>query len=320
MRILITGGSGYIGSLVMKKLSQQSDVQEIINVDLRLTQQQLPKVKTIRRDISQDVCDLFGSDEAAIDIAIHAAWTVTPLRDSSEQRRICIGGTQRFLDGCLAGGVKHILFVSSATAYGAHPEHDQLCNELTPLRSEYHFQYSSEKRESEALFQRYANDHPDILLQVVRPVVVAGPNVSNYIFRTITKPVLFMAHGHDPQMQLVHEEDVARAIVAILLSRVPGSFNLAANGSVRLGQMYQRLGARRIVQLPLPVLLAITDWGWKNGFRAITEAPAGMVYFITYPWLVSNQRVQKEVGFRFRYTTEQVLDAYISTRLQQKQP
>lgn len=320
MRILITGGSGYIGSLVIKMLSQQSDVQEIINIDLRLPQQQLPKVTTIRRDISQDMCDLFGSDETVIDIAIHAAWTVDPLRDSSEQRRICIGGTKRFLDGCLAGGVKHILFVSSATAYGAHPENDKLCDELTPLRSEYHFQYSSEKRESESLFQRYANEHPDILLQVVRPVVVAGPNVSNYIFRAITRPVLFVAQGHDPQIQLVHEEDVARAIVAILLSRVPGSFNLAANGSISLRQMYKRLGARRIISLPLPVLLAITDWGWKNGWRVITEAPAGMVYFISYPWLVSNQRVQQEVGFRFRYTTEQVLDAYVTTRLKQKQP
>lgn len=320
MRILMTGGSGYIGSLVMKKLSEYPHVQEIINLDLRLPQQRLPKVKTIKRDVSQDMCDLFGSDEAAIDMAIHAAWTVDPLRDSSEQRRICIGGTQRFLEGCLAGGVKHILFVSSATAYGAHPEHDQLCDESTPPRSEYHFQYSSEKRESEALFQRYANDHPDVLLQVVRPVVVAGPNVSNFIFRAVTKPLQFMAYGHDPQMQLIHEEDVARAIVEILLSRVPGFFNLAGNGSISLRQMYQRLGGRRIIQLPLPILLAITDWGWKNGFRAITEAPAGMVYFITYPWLVSNQRVQKEVGFQFQYTTEQVLDAYVNSRLQQKQP
>ncbi|MGA7936114.1 MAG: NAD-dependent epimerase/dehydratase family protein [Kovacikia sp.] len=313
MRVLITGGSGYIGSRVMQQLAERTEVQEIINIDLRLPQQPLPKVQTIQRDVSQELSDLFQRSEGAIDLAIHAAWVVDPLRDAIRQRNICIGGTQNFLAGCRAGKVKHILFISSATAYGAYPGLNQLLDEFAPLRSQYHFQYSAEKREAEALFQNYAEDHPETLLQIVRPVVVAGPNVSNFIFRAITKPVVFMAQGHNPAIQLVHEDDVAAAIAAIILSRVPGPFNLAADGSVPLRQIYQRLGASQIVSLPLPLLLTVANWVWKLNLQAIAEAPAGLIYFTTYPWLVANQRVQQTTNFRFQYTTEQVIDSCSTT-------
>jgi UDP-glucose 4-epimerase len=309
MRILITGGSGYIGSRVMKQLAEQASVQEIINIDLQSPQQSIPKVRTIHQDVSQDFSDLFQRSRGAIDLAIHAAWVVDPLRDAAKQRRICIGGTQNFLAGCRVGNVKQILFVSSATAYGACSGPNQPLDEFAPLRSQHHFQYSAEKREAEALFQNYANEHPETLLQTVRPVVVAGPNVSNFIFRSITKPIVFMAQGYNPAMQLVHEDDVAAAIVAIILSQVPGPFNLAADGSVTLRQIYQTLGAKRILSLPLPLLLTVADWVWKLNLTTLTEAPAGLLYFTTYPWLIANQRVQQTTGFRFQYTIEQVIES-----------
>jgi UDP-glucose 4-epimerase len=320
MRVLITGGSGYIGSRVMKQLSERAEVQAIINVDWQLPQHPIPKVQTIQHDISHGFSDLLQGAESEIDLAIHAAWVVDPLRDARQQRRICIGGTENFLASCRAVKVKHILFVSSATAYGACSGFNQPLGEFAPLRGHHHFQYSAEKREAEALFQNYASEHPATLLQIVRPVVVAGPNVSNFIFRSITKPIVFMAQGHNPAMQLVHEDDVAAAIATIIFSRIPGPFNLAADGSVALRQIYQSLGAQQIVSLPLPLLLTLADWVWKLNLNAVAEAPAGLIYFTTYPWLVANQRVQQTTGFRFQYTTEQVIESCIKPHAARRSP
>lgn len=312
MNVLITGGSGYIGSRVIQYLAQHPDVEEITNIDQRPLQFPAPflKVKTISADVTHDLRPIFLKAGKPT-VAIHAAWTVDPLRDAQRQRAVCIQGTQRFLQACHQAGIQHILFISSATAYGAHPEHGVPLAETAGLRPTYHFQYSAEKREAEALFQTYAHEHPHTLIQIVRPVVVGGPNVSNYIFRAVTRPVVFQARGFDPPMQLVHEEDVARAIAAILHSRVPGCFNLAGAGTVTLSQIYQRLGAQRILRLPLPLLLTLTDWAWKLGWTGLTEAPAGMIYFMTYPWLVATDRVQQAVGFQFQYTTDQVIESFL---------
>ena len=60
----------------------------------------------------------------------------------------------------------------------------------------------------------------------------------------------------------------------------------------------------------MPLLWAIVALGWRLRIRALAEAPPGYLYFVRYPWLLSNRRLKDEVGFSFRYTAEQTFDAY----------
>ena len=103
---------------------------------------------------------------------------------------LTVGGTRRFLEGCDAGGVPQVVFFSSATAYGAHPANTELLTEDAPLRDDFHFTYSREKGEGERLFQSFAKAHPSAIVQIVRPTIVGGPNVSNYIFRMLERGVI----------------------------------------------------------------------------------------------------------------------------------
>jgi UDP-glucose 4-epimerase len=241
-----------------------------------------------------------------VDVALHLAWTVDPLRDAAAQRDICIGGTNRFLDGCVAGNVRHVLFVSSATAYGANPAHARPVDESEPLKDRWHFQYSAEKREAEGLMRRFAADRPGTLLQIVRPCIVGGPNVSNFISRNAERPFVMRVLGHDPMLQLVHEDDCAAAVVAIVRSRVPGAFNVAAEGGITLTEVARRAGVP-VVALPFGLLARAADLGWRRGLRWITEAPPEFLWFMVHPWLVSAERLRRDVGFRFAFTAEQTL-------------
>jgi UDP-glucose 4-epimerase len=310
MRVLVTGGSGYIGTRLMTQLAERPDVEEIVDVDIRPPRAPLAKVRHVERSVTEDLRDIFRDPKRPIDVAMHLAWILDPLRDAAKQREICIGGSNRFLDGCVEGRVKQVFFMSSASAYGANPRHARPLDESAPLADEFHFQYSAEKREAEGLFRRFAADRPGTLLQIARPCVVGGPNVSNFIFRSMLKPVTFRAIGHDPELQLVHEDDVAAALVAIVERKAPGAFNVAGDGLMRLTEVGRRLGAR-VLPLPLPGLHALVDQAWRKGVKFV-EAPAGFVYFIAYPWLVSNRRLKEELGFRFRHTSEGTLDAFLA--------
>jgi UDP-glucose 4-epimerase len=313
MRILVTGGSGYIGTRLMQALAARDEVQEIVDVDLRPPALALDKVRYVSRSVTEDLRDLFTDRSRPVDVAMHLAWVLDPMRDRAKQREVCIGGSNRFLDGCVAGEVRQVLFMSSATAYGAHPDNTAPLEESAPLRSEYHFQYSAEKREAEGLFQRFAADRPGTLLQIARPCVVGGPHVSNFIFRAMDRAFNVCALGHDPHVQLIHEDDCAAALVAIVRSRRPGAFNVSSDDALRFREVSRLLGAR-VVPLPLPLMLRLADFGWRRGITALTEAPMEATWFFTYPWVVSNRRLREEAGFTPRYSAREVLASFVAAR------
>ncbi len=306
MRVFLTGGSGYLGARLIGALAARGWVDEIVSLDVRPPPERLAKLTHVDGSVTADFDDLLAPP---FDVALHLAWSVDPLRDARRQREICIGGTERFLRACAKGRVPRVLFFSSATAYGAHPDNRELLDESSPLRPEFHFQYSAEKREAEGLVDGFARAHPDAIVQVVRPTVVAGPGVDNFIFRTIRQRLSVRPRGASPRLQLVHEDDVAAAVVAIIESKLRGAFNLAADGEVTLDEVYARLGVVA-PKVPLALMRAALGLLFATG---LGEAPANFAYFVAYPWRLSNRRLKDEVGYRPRYDARQTFEAYLET-------
>ena len=311
MRVLVTGGSGYLGTRLLRDLAAGDGVEELVDLVVRPPPEPIPRVCFIQGSVTDDLRATFL--DHGIDVAVHLAWTVDPLHDHRRQRDICIGGTRRFLEACSDARVKQVLFTSSATAYGANLAHRVPLDESAPLLDRHHFQYSAEKREAEGLFGAWGEAHPSAVVQVARPTVVAGEHASNFIFRTMDRGPSLRPAGCDPVIQLVHEEDCAAALAAILRSRLPGAFNVTADGDLLLSEVNARLGIRA-VPVPLPVLYAVVAAAWTLRLPGLGDAPPEFVRFVALPWTVSNRRLKEEVGFRFRLDGRATLEAYASAR------
>lgn len=121
MRILVTGGAGFIGSHIVDHLIEhQWDVTVVDNLSTGLESNLNKKARFIPLDIrSTQVLELCR--ESCFDYVIHqAAQTMVPrsLKDPMYDCDVNILGTVNILEACRLTGVKKIIFASSAAVYG----------------------------------------------------------------------------------------------------------------------------------------------------------------------------------------------------------
>ena len=167
-----------------------------------------------------------------------------------ETRRVNLEGSRNVFEVAIAAGVQRLVYASSVAAYGFHPDNPQPLTEDVPVRGSESFYYSAQKAELEARWTRLlAGSGVDAY--VFRPCIVAGPRATMLIEKVVEGarlgdplPALRRGLGRLPlprpvlpdpgaPLQLVHHDDVARALAAAIAGRgEPGAYNLAGEGEL----------------------------------------------------------------------------------------
>jgi UDP-glucose 4-epimerase len=305
VRYLITGGSGYIGSRLVERLAERPETERILICDIRPPRVFRPGVAYSKLDVrdAAGVRDVIAAERP--DVVVHLAFILNPMHDEAAMYEIDVGGTHNVLEACSSAGVGQVLVTSSSTAYGAFPDNPVPLTEEHPVRGVPDFEYARDKAESDRLCQLWALRHPDRVMTIVRPCIVFGPNVDNYIVRLWTKQPFQADFGlPDPGIQFVHEDDVVDALVVLLADRVGGAFNVAGDGVMPGAECAELIGLpRRRVPLPLARRLAAVMWKLRR-----SETPPGNLHFAIHPWLVSNEKLQRETSWRPRYTSRETFE------------
>ncbi len=121
MKVLVTGGAGFIGSHIVEKLiDKKLEVVVVDNLSTGLRDNVHHKAKFIELDIrSKDLQDLMEKER--FDYVIHqAAQTMVPksVDDPHFDCDVNILGSVNVLEGCRKTNVKRIIFASTAAVYG----------------------------------------------------------------------------------------------------------------------------------------------------------------------------------------------------------
>ncbi len=143
-RVLITGVAGYIGGKLAAYLAEKPEVEQIVGTDIRRPMGKLPKLTFYEQDVRSPLQEIFTRH--SIDTVIHAAYVLPPLHNESLMEDVDLNGTRSVLSSCAEAGVSHILYLSSATAYGFHPDNDLPLTEGSPLPGNEDLIYSKTKR------------------------------------------------------------------------------------------------------------------------------------------------------------------------------
>ena len=156
-----------------------------------------------------------------------------PRGDPPDQSR---GQPQRLRSRDRRPGSKRLVYASSVAAYGFHAENPQPLTEDVPARGSESFYYSAQKAELEATLDELLGGS-GVDAYVFRPCIVAGPRATMLIEkvgrgRPARRPAAGPAPGPRPPaaarpvlpdigapIQLVHHDDVARALAAAIAGR-----------------------------------------------------------------------------------------------------
>jgi nucleoside-diphosphate-sugar epimerase len=320
LTVAITGPTGEIGMPLLRELETVGAVDSVRGMARRPFRPELQgwqKVAYRRGDVLDR--DSLATLFEGADVAVHLAFSIFGGR--GQTRRVNLVGSRNVFAAARKAGVKRLVYASSVAAYGFHRDSPQPLTEGVAARGSADFYYSAQKAELEAALADEL-ETSDIGVYVFRPCVVAGPQAPMLLERVVGSaragdplPKLRRRVGRIPGVrpvlpdpgtpfQLVHHDDVAAALAAAIEGKGPaGAYNLAADGSVTLGDVAHSIGWRSV---PIPGPLASLGGGVA---RRLALFSPQLEWAIAYdrPVLMDTTKARVELGWRPRFDAEETL-------------
>lgn len=288
--VAITGVSGALGRRLVSHLADRSDWR-VVGLDPIPFPAGVPKPRyfTVHRvDVATtDLARLLVGVSVLVHLATGDLDAPTAVHDEARLIR-------RTLAAATAAGVNRLVVLSSATVYGAWVDNPLPLTEEARVRVQPGFRYADQKRALEAEVALWLADAPDARAVILRPAVMLGhPDAKAWLAKAMRPPwASRISHEIAPQ-QYVHVDDLAEAIrvafEALVDGRVSGVVNVAADGWLTPEDAQELFGPS--TRLPTDGPIGQRLLGLVRRF-VDTNRPDGVEPYLTYPWVVSNDRMR----------------------------
>ena len=297
--VLLTGISGNLGRVMTKFLHTEV---KVVGIDRRPLVGKPKDVEHFQVDLrKRKVDDVFK--RIRIDAIIHMGIMHDPRMNAEDHHSFNVLGTTRILDCAARHQVKKVVVLSSANVYGPSPDNSNFLSEDAPLMAASRFPSVRDLIEVDMLAHGFFWRHPEIETVVMRPVHVVGPSIknapSNYL--RLRRPMTLA--GFDPMVQLIHTNDVARAMVEALKPGRKGVYNLVGPGEVPLSAVFKELNHKA---LSVPHILARPLLSRLFKMRLASYPPEELDH-IQFLCMVDGQRWAKETGWVPKYSMKETI-------------
>ena len=314
----VTGAAGYIGTRLLHQLEEEGEQHKLVAIDLRPLPLPVHNIAVYRGDVRELI------DEAVlhhrVTTVVHLAFESTRgrnRREVADNRETNLTTLKAVLDSCARDRVRHFIYLSSHTVYGAHPDNPIPLTDKGPLRPLPDFPYAYDKYLSEEVIQEFAARHEEITVTILRPCVVLGPTAINTIARGLFRPWLLGVLDYNPPLQFLYEDDLARVLAIIIDQKIEGVFNVAGEGVVFYREM-ARIIKSKLIMLPAFLAYPLAQLSWKLGIQR--DSTASGLDLIRYPMVLDSGKLHQATGYRLWHTSQETLTAFANSCLLYQEP
>ncbi len=302
MRVLVTGGTGFIGShLVEALLARGHDVRCLVRDPRRLGWlSEIPSATIVRGGMDEPRA--LREALRGVDQVYHVAG-LTRARTAREFFHVNGEGTRHLVHACLEapGGPRRLVHLSSLAAVGPMSAATAYAEDVAP-RPVSPYGWSKLQAEATVLAVR-----DRLHVTVLRPPVVYGPRDRGVleVARWVARGLLPMPAGPSRTLSLCYVQDLVTALLTAGEARSPSGevFHVAGDGAFTWEQFGDALGEALGVQptpvrIPLPILLALATvadaWAWSAGRPAYFSR--GKVREAAGHWRCDTGKARRQLG------------------------
>jgi len=302
---LVTGGAGYLGSLLADRLRALDYTVRIFD---------------IADSPEADICDPAAIAAACegVDIVFHNVAQVPLARNNELFWRVNRDGTRNLLVACEARRVRKVVYTSSSAIYGV-PASNPVTEETVPAPRE---EYGRAKLAGEQLCREFAARGLDV--SIVRPRTIMGPGrlgifqvLFEWIFEGKNIPVL---NGGRNRYQFVHGDDLVEALILAANHSGSDDFNCGAREFGTMREVLERVCAHaatgsRVKSLPMWLITPV-----MTAASALRLSPLAPYHTLMYgrSMYFDITKAERILNWRPRYSNDQMFlqtyDWYVANR------
>lgn len=304
MKTLVTGGTGFIGSHLIERLTERGDEVTCIAKDrLNVTALETLGIRMVLGDLNNGIA--WDRVLDGVDCIYHLAG-VTRARSYEEYYQGNHLATKRLMEICRnnSRGIKRIVYLSSLAAVGPSPDGLPL-DESAPMHPVSDYGESKKRGEMEV---RKAQDI--LPITIIRPSAVYGPREVNMLeyMRLIKRGIHPLIGFRKKYLSLVHVSDLVDGLISAATSpeAIGQTYFLASEESYTnedIGEAIGRAVSVRPIPLRVPhsLVYAIGAIG-----TCVAKTSGNQVFLnlqkarecVQRAWVCSVAKAKKDLGYR----------------------
>ena len=313
MKVLVTGGTGFLGRRLVAELTSHPEV-DLVRLLVRggASRERFPKGVEFAPG---DVTDRFSLIRACqgCDAIVHAAALVKILAPTKDFDRINVEGIKNALNAAESAGLSRFVYVSSFMALGPTEggPGGVLDESAEPRDRAWINDYERTKTLADRIArQAIAEGAP---VSVVYPGVIYGQGELTE-GNIIVRHLLDLANRRLPALlgkaerrwNYVHVEDVARGILAVLFGK-PGERYVLGGENVGQADFYSTFAELSGVAVPkmrmpdgLAKVFGALDKTQARLRKKTPQLTPDLVEVYRHDWAYSSEKAKAQISYRFR--------------------
>lgn len=303
--VLVTGGAGFVGSILKKRLLQEG--HKVVSIDLETDIASHEMLTVVQGDIrSAALMDLLF-EKYEFEVIYHcAAILAHAVKDKDFLWTSNVDGTKIVAECARKYGAKSIVFISSNCLWG-HGFDDPVDESVEPEPIEI---YGKSKLEGEKILQALGGDMSVAVLRCPTIIDEGRLGLLTFLFDFIREGrKVWVVGGGDNRYQFVYAQDLVNA--CMLATNVNGFriFHVGADDVRSFREVYDevilRSGSKSVVK-SLPKLLTIT--AMRIAYM-LGVSPLGPYHYkmITENFVFNTNRIKTELGWTPTMKNEDIL-------------